>query len=221
MPSRHFTVAQQEVIRAQLADKTNRAGSGAAEPSRSGSLASLRAKRDRLLALMLDGKISDTYFAEQERQLTTKINAVEADHHEAVQADTRRSLLADTFDRAAAMLRDPAFDLDSIVAERQRQRTPRTDRRAHRNRHHPRRRLQVTVTGAPPFPVTLNGVGLRDPGTGPVVSEDRAKPPRVAARAGRCTGSARFGSSTTWSRPRIESHHIRLSTLPRKFAEVG
>ena len=32
-------------------------------------------------------------------------------------------------------------------------------------------RLEVTVTGAPPLLVRLDEVGLRDPGTGPVVSK--------------------------------------------------
>ena len=74
-----------EAIRTHFTEKAERAGAGTAQPTRAGTLGSLRAKRQKLLNLMLDGNITDEYFAEQERQLTAKIDALEADHHEAVE----------------------------------------------------------------------------------------------------------------------------------------
>ena len=141
-------------------------------------LANLRRKRDKLLQLFLDDKITEDYFAEQERSLTAKINALEADHNEAIQVERKSNALVEAFERAAALLRDPAFDFDTIwenandkerrilVEELIEAVTIYEDR------------LEVTVTGAPPLLITPGEVGLRDPGTGPVVSEGGLEPPR-------------------------------------------
>jgi hypothetical protein len=162
-----------EAIRSHLAGKAQRAGGAPAEPARSGVLANLRRKRDKLLQLFLDDKITEDYFAGQERSLTAKINALEADHNEAIQVERKSNALVEAFERAAALLRDPAFDFGTIwenandkerrilVEELIEAVTIYEDR------------LEVTVTGAPPLLITPGEVGLRDPGTGPVVSEDR------------------------------------------------
>lgn len=170
-----------DAIRFQLAGKAERAGGGAAEPTRSGALANLNRKRDKLLQLYLDDAITDTdYLAAQISQLSDKIKALEADHTEAVETAKNTNALAQAFERAAALLRDPDFDFDTIWANANDQ-----ERRVlveelietvtiHEDR------LEITVTGAPPFLVKLDEVGLRPSGTGPVVSEDRSEPPRLA-----------------------------------------
>jgi site-specific DNA recombinase len=167
-----------DAIRDHLAGKAERAGGGAAEPTHASTLATLRRKRDKLLQLFLDDKITEDYFSEQERSLTGKINALEADHIEATDTAKRSNALVEAFERAAALLRDPSFDFDSvwqnandkerrvIVEELIEAVTIYTDR------------LEVTVTGAPPLVVTLDEVGLRPAGTGPVVSEGGLEPPR-------------------------------------------
>ena len=160
-----------EAIRTHFAEKTERAGAGTAEPSRAGTLGSLRSKRQKLFDLLLAGKITDDFFAEQEHQLTAKIEATEADRTEAIETHRHHNALAEAFEQAAAMLRDPAFELAEIwdnasAAERRviveeliESVTIYADR------------LEVNVTGAPPLLVTLAEVGLREPGTAPVVSE--------------------------------------------------
>ena len=112
-----------EAIRSHLAGKAQRAGGAPAEPGRSGVLANLRRKRDKLLQLFLDDKITEDYFAEQERLLTAKINALEADHNESVEVERKSNALVEAFDRAAALLRDPGLRLRHDLGERQRQGT--------------------------------------------------------------------------------------------------
>ncbi len=130
---------------------------------------------------MLNDKITDDYFAEQERLLTGKINALEAEESDALQMHSHHNASAEAFERAAAMLRDPAFELGEIwdhasTAERRviveeliESVTIYADR------------LEVNVAGAPPLLVTLAEVGLRDPGTGPVVSEGGMQPLTLTA----------------------------------------
>ena len=160
-----------DAIRSQLRGRIDRAGAEDAPASRSGAIAKLRNEREKLLSLYLDDKITSDYFAEKERRITTKIEGLEADHAESIEQVRRHSALADAFEQAATLLRDPAFDFDMIwedandkelrvlVEELIESITIHADR------------LEVTVTGAPPLLVNLNEVGLRDPGTGPVVSE--------------------------------------------------
>jgi hypothetical protein len=88
-----------EAIRTQFAEKTERAGAGTAE----------------LFDLfdLLASKIIDDFFAEQERQLTAKIDATEAGRAEAIETH-RHNALAEAFELAAAMLRDPASECAEI-----------------------------------------------------------------------------------------------------------
>jgi hypothetical protein len=151
--------------------QTDRAGSGNAAASRSGSIAKLRNEREKLLGLYLDEKITSDFFGEKERRITAKIEGLEADQAEAVESAERTNALADAFEEAAAMLRDPGFDFDSIwdhVNDKERRSliedmiqavTIYADR------------LEVTVTKAPPLLFTLDEVGLRSPGTESLVSE--------------------------------------------------
>ena len=131
-----------------------------------------------MFTLYLDGKITDDYFAEKEALLSVRIKALEADQAEANEQARRHNALADAFEQAAKLLRDPTFDFDSIWE--------------HANDKERRvlieelidavtiydDRLEVTVTGAPPLLVTLDEVGLRPAGTGSVVSEGGLEPPR-------------------------------------------
>lgn len=161
-----------EAIRAHLVGTPRAAGGGTAQPGHAGALASLRRKRDRLLQLFLDEQITGEYFAEQERAITAKINALDTDHREAVDTERRTNALAEAFEQAAALLRDPSFDLDQVWEN-----ANDAERRVlveeliesvviHADR------LEVTVTGAPPLLVELDEVGLK-PGTGTVGSVDR------------------------------------------------
>lgn len=124
------------------------------------------------MALYLDEKITDDYFSEQERTLSTKIEAIERDHTEAVFERKNKSILAEAFETAAELIRSPEFSLDAVWDN-----ASQTERRVlveelieavtiHADR------LEVTVTGAPPLIVQPFEVGLRDPGTGPVGVED-------------------------------------------------
>jgi site-specific DNA recombinase len=167
-----------EAIRAQLAPDAREPGAGAASPNRAGSLASLRRKRDKLMGLYLDEKITDDYFGEQERSLTAKIEAIEKDHSEATTERKNKTILADAFEQAAALIRSPEFTLDDVwdnasqaerrvlVEELIEAVTIYADR------------LEVTVAGAPPLIVQPGEVRLRDPGTGPVVSKMGLEPTR-------------------------------------------
>ena len=141
-----------EAIRSHLAGKTRAAGSGTAEPTHAGALGNLRRKRERLLQLLWDDQITGEYFAEQERSITAKINALDNDQREAIDTERRTNALAEAFEQAAALLRDPAFDLDQVWEN-----ANDAERRVlveeliesvviHADR------LEVTVTGAPPTP---------------------------------------------------------------------
>ena len=103
-----------EAIRSHLAGKAQQAGGAPAEPAHSGAVAKLRRKRDRLLQLFLDDKITEDYFAEQERSLTARIHALEADHDEAIQVERKSNALVEAFERAAALLCDRGFNFDDI-----------------------------------------------------------------------------------------------------------
>ena len=110
--------------------------------------------------------------------LSTKIAAVEAEHAEATQAQDKQSILADAFEQAIALLQDPLFDLETIWDNAsQKERRVLVEELIEAVTIY-EDRLEVTVTGFPPLLVTLAEVGLRDPGTGPVVSEGGLEPPR-------------------------------------------
>ena len=126
-----------------------------------GALATLRRQRDRLLQAFLADSVTVKYFGEQERKLSAKIAALEADSAEALEHNRNTTALVDAFERAAALLRDPAFDFDAIwrnASDRERRVlveelieavTIYADR------------LEVTAVGAPPLIVRPEEVGLR------------------------------------------------------------
>jgi hypothetical protein len=167
-----------EAIRAQLAPEARGAGGGSAEPSRAGALASLRRKRDKLMGLYLDDKITDDYFAEQERSLTAKIEAIEKDHSVVMTERKNKTILADAFEQAATLIRSPEFTLDAVWDNAsQAERRVLVEELIEAVMIHADR-LEVTVAGAPPLIVRPGEVGLRDPGTGPVVSKMGLEPTR-------------------------------------------
>lgn len=143
-----------------------------ARDSRAGpALANLRRERDKLLELYDAEQVSADYFGETERRLTDKIATIEAEHANDEAERTQRTMLAGAFERAAQLLRDPASEFEAI-----------SDHASDRERRVmieelieaitiQKDYLEVTVAGAPPLLVTLADVGLRDPGTEPVVPE--------------------------------------------------
>jgi hypothetical protein len=75
------------------------------------------------------------------------------------------------FERAAALLRNPDFNLDAVWDNaNDRERRVLVEELIEAVTIY-EDRLEVTVTGAPPLLIYPGEVGLRDPGTGPVVSE--------------------------------------------------
>ena len=163
-------------IRAQFDNAAVSAGSVAAQPTRAGALAALRNKRDRLLALYLDEKITADYFAEQERQLTGKIDAHTRDHDEAIKALNHKTILGQAFERVAAIVQSPEFNLDDIWDNASdKERRVLVEELIEAVTIHADR-LEVTVSGAPPLLIRLDEVGLRDPGTGSVVSKGGLEP---------------------------------------------
>lgn len=165
-------------IRLHLAGKAKRAGGASAQPSRHGTLATLRKQREKLLQTYLADQISGEFFAEQEKALTAKINAMEAECSEAAEAERKSNALVTAFEQAMSLLRDPAFEFEAIWdAANDAERRVLVEELIEAVTIHADR-LEVSVTGAPPLLVNLSEVGLRDPGTGPVVSEGRGEPPR-------------------------------------------
>ena len=126
----------------------------------------------------LDEKITDDYFGEQERTLTAKIEAIERDHTEAMADRKNKSILADAFEQAAALIRSPEFSLDAVWDNAsQAERRVLVEELIEAVTIHADR-LEVTVAGAPPLIVQPGEVGLRDPGTGPLVSKMGLEPTR-------------------------------------------
>jgi hypothetical protein len=75
------------------------------------------------------------------------------------------------FERAAALLRNPDFNLDAVWDNaNDRERRVLVEELIEAVTIY-EDRLEVTVTGAAPLLIYPGEVGLRDPGTGPVVSE--------------------------------------------------
>jgi hypothetical protein len=145
--------------------------SGLSSHRKRGALASLRRKRDKLMGLYLDDKITDDHFAEQERSLTAKIEAIEKDHSVVMTERKNKTILADAFEQAATLIRSPEFTLDAVWDNAsQAERRVLVEELIEAVTIHADR-LEVTVAGAPPLIVRPGEVGLRDPGTGPVVSK--------------------------------------------------
>ena len=167
-----------EAIRDQLRSSSDRAGGGDAAASRSGAIAKLRNEREKLLALYLDDKITSDYFGEKEQRLSAQIKALETDHAEAQEEQRTRNALAEAFEQAATLLRDPAFDFDTIWDHaNEKERRVLVEELVETVTIYADH-LEVTLTGAPPILVELDEVGLRSPGTGSVVSKGGLEPPR-------------------------------------------
>ena len=130
------------------------------------------------MGLYLDDKITDDHFAEQERSLTAKIEAIEKDHSVVMTERKNKTILADAFEQAATLIRSPEFTLDAVWDNAsQAERRVLVEELIEAVMIHADR-LEVTVAGAPPLIVRPGEVGLRDPGTGPVVSKMGLEPTR-------------------------------------------
>ena len=130
------------------------------------------------MGLYLDDKITDDYFAEQERSLTAKLEAIEKDHSVVMTERKNKTILADAFEQAATLIRSPEFTLDAVWDNAsQAERRVLVEELIEAVTIHADR-LEVTVAGAPPLIVRPGEVGLRDPGTGPVVSKMGLEPTR-------------------------------------------
>lgn len=173
----------QAAIRHQLGGRATEAQ--AAQPSRSGAVAKLRQKRQKLLDLFYGEQISAELFNEEESKLTAQINAIEAEATSTLRAVQQRSMLADQFDRVAEMLR--TMDTDAIWnAANDRERRLLVNEIIDAVIVHPDR-LQVAVNGAPPITVAFGEVGLRETerpperaaGTSIDVSKGGLEPPRT------------------------------------------
>ncbi len=164
----------QNAIRHEL----SRQGTGAqsAQPTRSGTVAKLRQKRQKLLDLYFADNISPSMFAEAEGPLTKQIDALEREAAEATASRERRTVLADHFEQVATLLRD--LDLDTIweAANDDEKRTLVTEL-VEAIIVYPDR-LQVTINGALPLTVDFEEVGLRPAGMRTMVSKGGLEPPR-------------------------------------------
>ena len=173
----------QDAIRQQLCGRATDART--AEPSRSGAVAKLRQKRQKLLDLYYADKISPTLFAEQEGALTRQIDAIEGEAAANLKEVNQRSILADQFEQVAILLR--TMDTDAIWnAANDRERKLLINEIIEAVIVHPDR-LQVAINGAPPITVAFGEVGLREmqrpplqaAGTSIDVSKGGLEPPRT------------------------------------------
>lgn len=164
-------LADDEDLQNAIRHELGRKGYGArsAQPTRTGALAKLRQKRQKLLDLCYADKISASTFNEEERRLTQQIETLDAEASESLAVRQRQSALADYFEQVATLLRD--LDLDRLWGA-----ASDTENRTLINELiesvivHPDR-LQVAVNGAPPLTVDLEEVGLRPAGMRTTVSE--------------------------------------------------
>jgi hypothetical protein len=111
-------------------------------------------------------------FNEEEKRLTRQIESIEASAAASLQEVQRRSVLADQFERVAALLRE--MDTDAIWAEASERERKLLVNEIIESVIVYTDRLQVAINGAPPLTVALAEVGLREPvGTRPAVSKGR------------------------------------------------
>lgn len=157
----------QEAIRQQLAGRD--VGASTARPSSAEALRKLRRKREKLLALYYDDKISAEMFAEQEGMLSRQIRLIEQQSEQARKATEQRHALADQFELVAARLRN--LDIDKVWDyANERERRTLVNQAIEAVTLFPDR-VVVTLTGALPITVLLSEAGLRGPGMGISVSE--------------------------------------------------
>ena len=91
---------------------------------------------------------------------------------------TRKTILGHEFERVTAIIQPPESNLDDVWDNASaRERRVMVEELIEAVTIHADR-LEVTITGAPPLIIGLDEVGLRDPGTGPVVSKGGLEPPR-------------------------------------------
>lgn len=140
------------------------------------AVASLKRKRHLLLDLYYEDKITPDAFEQEERRLTAQISTLQAARDQEEEKAKTRSELAERFEEVAQLL--ATVDIDTVWQE--------ADERERRvliedlvdavyiYADH----LRVVACGAPPLRVTLDEVGLRSAGMGPVVSEGGLEPPR-------------------------------------------
>ena len=109
-------------------------------------------------------------FARQEAGTARDIEAIEqATTRQS--SPTRKTILGQEFERVTAIIQSPESNLDDVWDNASaRERRVMVEELIEAVTIHADR-LEVTVTGAPPLIVRLDEVGLRNPGTGPVVSK--------------------------------------------------
>ena len=173
----------QDAIRQQLCGRGTEART--AEPSRSGAVAALRQKRQKLLDLYYADKISATMFADEEKKLTRQIEAIEGEAAASLKEVNQRSMLAEQFEQVAILLR--TMDTDAIWnAANERERKLLVNEIIEAVIIHPDR-LQVAINGAPLLTIAFSEVGLRETKRPPLgaagttidVSKGGLEPPRT------------------------------------------
>ena len=183
----------QAAIRRQLGGKVTEEHT--AEPSRSGAVAKLRQKRQKLLDLYYANKITAEWFAEQEGSLTRQIQAIEGEAQSHLKDVTQRSLLADQFELVATLLR--TMDTDAIWnAANERERKLLVNEIIEAVIVYPDH-LQVTINGAPPIRVLFGEVGLKEEERPPIraagtrIDVSKGRRHRAPLQLGSCPGSER------------------------------
>lgn len=152
-----------EAIRRKLSGGSRETPGRASRRSRKAptdTMKELTKRRDKLLGLYFRGNITDSYFKEEERDLTLAIEAARNQIAAESEEEVARTQLEEHFERVAAILRD--LDIDQVweAADDQERRvlveellewvTVLPDH------------LEVTVVGAPPLAVSYGEVGLKE-----------------------------------------------------------
>ena len=168
-------LGEDQELRAAIRAELHRHLDPAPDEDTAATIASLKRKRQRLLDLYYEDKITPDAFEEEERRLTTLIGTLQTAHDEHTEQAQARSELAQRFEQVAQLL--AGIDIDTIWNE-----ADEKERRVlvedlvdaiYIYADH----LQVAACGAPPLRVNLDEVGLRPPaGMGPFVSEGGATP---------------------------------------------
>jgi site-specific DNA recombinase len=164
----------QAAIRSELSQHLERPTSNSTTGQ---TVASLKAKRAKLLDLYYAERISAEGFADEERRITTQLQALEEAEAEHAQRATQRSELAERFEDVAELL--SSIDITTVWDEADdRERRVLIEDLVDAVYVYPDH-LRVVACGAPPLKVELTEVGLRPPaGMGTFVSEGGLEPPR-------------------------------------------
>ena len=165
----------QEAIRAQLSHTLGSDESGRGV-TRQATLTSLLAKRQKLLSLHYEDRISADAFGDEEARLTRQIESLRAEEAEVEAESARQDELAERFSDVAALLRE--IDVEAVwkagtAAERRVLVEELVEAVIVFPDH-----LEVQAVGAPPINVTLAEVGLRESGMRICVSERGLEPLR-------------------------------------------